>query len=95
MTAGFFVFFDSQNQRWSSFGNATGNRISSVATALTIRDREKGYPASAYLLRITELPGCVFSQKAEAAYDPSFEHFARLVHSAKIGSDDDGLRIEY
>jgi hypothetical protein len=31
-----------------------------------------------------ELPGCVFSEKAEATYDRSFEHFARLVQSGKI-----------
>jgi hypothetical protein len=37
-----------------------------------------------YHLRMRELPGCVFSEKAEATYDRSFEHFARLVQSGKI-----------
>jgi hypothetical protein len=31
-----------------------------------------------------ELPGCVFSEKAEATLDRSFEHFARPVQSGKI-----------
>ena len=33
----------------------------------------------AYHLRSRELPGCCFSEAAEATYDRSFEHFARLV----------------
>jgi len=37
-----------------------------------------------YHLRMRELPGCVFSKKAEAAYDRSFEHFARLVQGGEI-----------
>ena len=37
-----------------------------------------------YHLKMRELPGCVFSEKAEATYDRSFEHFARLVQSGKI-----------
>jgi hypothetical protein len=31
-----------------------------------------------------ELPGCCFDNKAEATYDRSFDHFARLVQSKKI-----------
>jgi hypothetical protein len=31
-----------------------------------------------------ELPGCAFSKDAEATYDRSFEHFARLVNSGQI-----------
>lgn len=35
-------------------------------------------------LRNRELPGCVFSKEAEATYDRSFEHFARLVQEKKV-----------
>lgn len=38
----------------------------------------------AYHLKMRELPGCAFSEKAEATYDRSFEHFARLVQSGKL-----------
>ncbi|MGL6225560.1 MAG: DUF6485 family protein [Thermoguttaceae bacterium] len=31
-----------------------------------------------------QLPGCVFSKEAEATYDRSFEHFARLVQEKKV-----------
>ncbi|MDY6994572.1 MAG: DUF6485 family protein, partial [Pseudomonadota bacterium] len=34
-----------------------------------------------YHVRMRELPACVFSDDAEATYDRSFEHFARLVNS--------------
>jgi hypothetical protein len=37
-----------------------------------------------YHLRSRELPGCCFPEKAEATYNRSFEHFARLVQSGKI-----------
>jgi len=37
----------------------------------------------AYHLRNRELPGCCFPKGAEASYDRSFEHFARLVTSGK------------
>jgi hypothetical protein len=35
-------------------------------------------------LRSRELPGCCFPAKAEATFDRSFEHFARLVQSGKF-----------
>jgi hypothetical protein len=31
-----------------------------------------------------ELPACCFPKMAEAAYDRSFEHFARLVQARKV-----------
>ncbi|OQY40306.1 MAG: cytosolic protein [Candidatus Cloacimonetes bacterium 4572_65] len=31
-----------------------------------------------------ELPGCLFSKDAEATWDRSFEHFAKLVKNKKI-----------
>ena len=37
-----------------------------------------------YHLRMRELPGCCFSDAAEATYDRSFEHFARLVTAGKV-----------
>lgn len=37
-----------------------------------------------YHLRMRQLPGCVFPKEAEATYDRSFEHFARLVVEGKI-----------
>ncbi|MFC1533956.1 DUF6485 family protein [Thermodesulfobacteriota bacterium] len=37
-----------------------------------------------YHLRSRELPGCCFSSGAEATYDRSFEHFARLVKDREI-----------
>ncbi len=37
----------------------------------------------AYHLKSRQLPGCVFPPDAEATYDRSFEHFARLVTSGK------------
>ncbi len=36
-----------------------------------------------YHLNMRELPACVFPDKAEATYDRSFEHFARLVNSGR------------
>lgn len=36
-----------------------------------------------YHLRMRELPACVFPKKAEASYDRSFEHFARLVKAGQ------------
>jgi len=38
----------------------------------------------AYHLRNRALPGCCFPTDAEASYDRSFEHFARLVTIGKI-----------
>ena len=37
-----------------------------------------------YHLRNRELPGCCFPKDAEATFDRSFEHFARLVTGGKI-----------
>jgi hypothetical protein len=37
-----------------------------------------------YHLNMRELPGCCFTAPAEATYDRSFEHFARLVQSGKL-----------
>lgn len=37
-----------------------------------------------YHLRMRQLPGCCFSESAEATYDRSFEHFSRLVESGEI-----------
>lgn len=36
-----------------------------------------------YHLKMRQLPGCCFPPEAEAAYDRSFEHFARLVKAGK------------
>lgn len=36
-----------------------------------------------YHLRMRELPACVFRDNAEATYDRSFEHFARLVNAGQ------------
>jgi hypothetical protein len=38
----------------------------------------------AYHLRSRQLPGCCFPAGAEATYDRSFQHFARLVGSGKV-----------
>ncbi|HEJ83970.1 MAG TPA: cytosolic protein [Desulfobacteraceae bacterium] len=38
----------------------------------------------AYHLRSRALPGCCFPEKAEATYDRSFEHFARLVNKGDV-----------
>lgn len=38
----------------------------------------------AYHLRMRQLPACAFSPEAEATYDRSFEHFARLVREGKV-----------
>lgn len=37
-----------------------------------------------YHVKNRELPGCCFSKAAEATYDRSFEHFAKLVNEEKI-----------
>lgn len=37
-----------------------------------------------YHLRSRQLPGCCFPKDAEATYDRSFEHFAKLVQSKRI-----------
>lgn len=37
-----------------------------------------------YHLRSRELPGCCFPLEAEATFDRSFEHFARLVTEGRI-----------
>jgi hypothetical protein len=37
-----------------------------------------------YHLRTRQLPGCFFPPYAEATFDRSFEHFARMVTSGKI-----------
>jgi len=38
----------------------------------------------AYHLKARELPGCCFPGNAEATYDRSFDHFARLVQGKQI-----------
>ena len=37
-----------------------------------------------YHLNMRQLPGCCFSTAAEATWDRSFEHFARLVKSGDV-----------
>lgn len=37
-----------------------------------------------YHLRSRELPACCFSPEAEATFDRSFEHFARLVSQGRV-----------
>ncbi len=37
-----------------------------------------------YHLKMRELPACCFPKDAEAGYDRSFEHFARLVQSRRV-----------
>ncbi|MGB9687592.1 DUF6485 family protein [Thermogutta sp.] len=37
-----------------------------------------------YHLKKRQLPGCCFPPAAEATYDRSFEHFARLVQEKKV-----------
>lgn len=37
-----------------------------------------------YHLRMRQLPACVFPKEAEATYDRSFEHFAKLVQEGKV-----------
>ena len=37
-----------------------------------------------YHLKMRELPGCCFPTAAEATWDRSFDHFARLVKSGAI-----------
>ena len=37
-----------------------------------------------YHLNMRQLPGCCFPDKAEASWDRSFDHFARLVQSGKV-----------
>ena len=37
-----------------------------------------------YHLRMRQLPACAFPAKAEATYDRSFEHFARLVQAGQV-----------
>ena len=37
-----------------------------------------------YHLAMRDLPGCCFPADAEASYDRSFEHFARLVTSGGV-----------
>jgi hypothetical protein len=37
-----------------------------------------------YHLNSRELPGCCFPKDAEATYDRSFEHFARLVDTHRV-----------
>ena len=37
-----------------------------------------------YHLAMRELPACCFPQSAEASFDRSFEHFARLVDQGKV-----------
>jgi hypothetical protein len=38
----------------------------------------------AYHLRSRQLPACCFPADAEATYDRSFQHFAKLVNSGKV-----------
>jgi hypothetical protein len=37
-----------------------------------------------YHLKSRQLPACCFSKGAEATYDRSFEHFAKLVQERKV-----------
>lgn len=37
-----------------------------------------------YHLKNRQLPGCCFPKSAEATYDRSFAHFARLVQEGKV-----------
>lgn len=37
-----------------------------------------------YHLKLRQLPGCCFPKEAEATFDRSFEHFARLVHAGRV-----------
>ena len=37
-----------------------------------------------YHLKSRQLPGCCFTKEAEATYDRSFEHFAKLVQENKV-----------
>ncbi|MCB2209846.1 cytosolic protein [bacterium] len=37
-----------------------------------------------YHLRMRELPACAFPDDAEATFDRSFEHFARLVDAGSV-----------
>lgn len=37
-----------------------------------------------YHLRMRQLPACVFPKEAEATYDRTFEHFARLVREGRV-----------
>ncbi|MCD6561448.1 MAG: cytosolic protein [Deltaproteobacteria bacterium] len=37
-----------------------------------------------YHLNMRQLPACCFTKEAEATYDRSFEHFARLVQAGSI-----------
>ncbi|MDK2979755.1 MAG: hypothetical protein PWQ55_102 [Chloroflexota bacterium] len=37
-----------------------------------------------YHLRSRELPACAFPNDAEATFDRSFEHFARLVQAGQV-----------
>ena len=37
-----------------------------------------------YHLKMRELPACCFSSDAEATFDRSFEHFARLVQERRV-----------
>jgi hypothetical protein len=37
-----------------------------------------------YHLKMRELPACCFSSDAEATFDRSFEHFARLVQEQRV-----------
>ena len=37
-----------------------------------------------YHLQMRQLPACCFPKQAEATYDRSFEHFARLVQSGGV-----------
>ena len=37
-----------------------------------------------YHLKSRQLPACCFSKDAEATYDRSFEHFARLIQEKRI-----------
>ncbi len=37
-----------------------------------------------YHLKMRQLPGCCFNREAEATFDRSFEHFARLVQQGVL-----------
>ncbi|HDR16658.1 MAG TPA: cytosolic protein [Desulfobacteraceae bacterium] len=47
---------------------------------------KKGYCCRciSYHLRMRQLPACCFPSEAEATYDRSFEHFARLVKAGEV-----------
>jgi hypothetical protein len=57
------------------------NKTSSGASAPTTPAASQGLCCECltYHLKSRQLPGCCFPPEAEATFDRSFEHFARLV----------------